>query len=83
VGERRGAGVVNQKTLAEPTGSVPVEPAPPEATPAPTPADPPRPVLYPPAAPSSAALQERQLRWLRTRERHEAARRDGTAGKDE
>jgi hypothetical protein len=83
MGERRVPGVVSQKTLGEVPSSMPPltppEPPPTAAPPPPPPEPPPRPVLYPAVAPSSGALHERQLRWLRERERHAAAARDPPA----
>ncbi|MGA8275364.1 MAG: hypothetical protein WB789_01560 [Thermoplasmata archaeon] len=83
MGDRRGTSLLSQKTLAET-----VPPAPPVVPPDPSPAVPlpppapevtPRPVLYPKIAPSSVALHERQLRWLRERDRHAAATKDPPA----
>ncbi|MCI4372744.1 MAG: hypothetical protein L3K02_03770 [Thermoplasmata archaeon] len=71
--ERRVASVLSQKTLAEAVTAAPPD-VPPIETAPPPPADPPpRPKLYPPIAPSSVELHERQLRWLRERDRRAAA----------
>jgi hypothetical protein len=76
MGERRVAGILNQKTLGEEPTVAAREPPPAEPSPAPAPDPTPRPVVYEPVAPSSTALHERQLRWLRERDRRSAAMKD-------
>ncbi len=76
MGERRVASILNQKTLSEEPTTEAHEPLPADPTPAPSPEPTPRPVVYEPVAPSSTALQERQLRWLRERDRRSAAIKD-------
>jgi hypothetical protein len=80
--ERRGAGLLNQKTLSETPPPPPPEGPPPATPPAAPPEESPRPVVYPSVAPSSDALHERQLRWLRLRD-HRAAGADSPTLPDE
>ncbi len=80
MGERRVPSVLSQTTLVEPAPGLPPEvPEPSSPNPDPEPLSPeasPRPVLYPAVVPSNVALRERQLRWLRERDRRAAATQD-------
>ncbi|MGD0257355.1 MAG: hypothetical protein ABSB90_05685 [Thermoplasmata archaeon] len=76
MGERRVSGILSQKTLGEdpPPGAPVVPPQDPVHSTAPEPT--PRPVVYPTVAASNTALNERQMRWLRERDRRAAAMSD-------
>jgi hypothetical protein len=74
MGERRVAGLVAQTTLVEPPAASPPPPPPPPAVnPVPTASGDPTPVVYAPVAASGIALRERQLRWMKERDRRRNA----------
>jgi len=76
MGERRGTSVVSQKTLGEAPEVGAPEPRPAVLAVQPPPDPTPKPADHGPVAPSSASLQERQLRWFRERDRRAAATKD-------
>jgi hypothetical protein len=73
MGERRSTGQLSQKTLG--TDREPDRAPPPEVDPQPEASQPPAvpPAVYAPVTSSSVELRERQMRWLKERDRHQVA----------